>query len=336
MAEVSGVNGAKSEIQPVKITIKKNQGITQALFDLVKNENLSGGKIDATEWKNALSVLNEIQANREKNGQADIFTGGSGNDYHKNYVVKTGQQIEFTSEEIQKLYNALGVTLKDEKSTQPAQGTTQTGQTVCTGEVKQTPQKTETPKSKVPQDARRTVCSGVLYSKSTDKYYKIENGEYVEIKGKHGGRVFGFEKDGHYYEKLSWDKNGMRVNYCNSSGYVEKTSIYDNQARPIKETYYKNGKPVSSSTYKYTQYGRTEKYFEHNKGWKRTETYNYNNSGRETGGALGDGTKFTTRYLKDGVSFMRSFTRNDGSHYYWIFPSGGNAYECDANGKPFK
>ena len=64
MGEVSGVNGAQQTVQPVKITIKKNQGITQALFDLVKNENLSGGKIDAGEWKNALSVLNEIQANR--------------------------------------------------------------------------------------------------------------------------------------------------------------------------------------------------------------------------------------------------------------------------------
>ena len=224
MGEVSGVNGAQQTVQPVKITIKKNQGITQALFDLVKNENLSGGKIDAGEWKNALSVLNEIQANREKTGGANIYTGGAGNDGHKNYIVQEGQQIEFTAEEIQKLYNALGVTLKDEKSPQPAQDTTgadQTGQADGAGEVKQTPPKQDTPKSQTLKP-RKTDCPGVFYDEATKTHYKIENGKYVEFKGKHGGKVRTVFDDGSYV-----DENSLVLTLLDADGAVVKEIAKD-------------------------------------------------------------------------------------------------------------
>ena len=341
MGEVPGVNGAQSTVQPVKITIKKNQGITQALFDLVKNENLSGGKIDAGEWKNALSVLNEIQANREKTGGANIYTGGAGNDSHKNYIVQEGQQIEFTAKEIQKLYNALGVTLKDGRSPQPAHDTTgadQAGQAGGVGEVKQTPSKTETPKSQIPKDAKKSDCPGVLYSESADKYYKMENGKYVEMKGKHGGEILLVENDGHSYELISRDKNGIHLNYCNANGYVERSGLYsdDGNMNPIKVTNYKNGKSVSTSSYTYNQYGSTEKYFEHNAGWKHNRIRYYNNKNQNTGGIMEDGTtKWTTRHFDNGSSF-ETYTRKDGTKYYWFYPKNRQAYECDANGNPIK
>ena len=353
MGEVSGVNGAQSTVQPVKITIQKNQGITQALFDLVKNEKLSGGKIDATEWKNALAVLNEIQANREKNGQANIFTGGAGNDSHKNYVVQEGQQIEFTAEEIQKLYNALGVTLKNGKTPQPAQDTTgaaSAGQTGGAGEVKQTPPKTETPKSQA-LNLRKTACAGVFYDEATKTHYKIENGKYVEFKGKNGGKVIRVNKDGSYFERSEKDENGNYwTDYVGANGKNVSTKKYDKKGNMIsnavydpkfndsfsKRTDYVNGKPVWTSSFKHNQDGSyTEKYFRHNKGWKRTQIYNYDRQENETGGFWNDGDKFTTRNLSNGDK-IRKFVNKDGTKYYWYYPKNGEAYQCDANGKPIK
>ena len=334
MGEVSGVNGAQQTIQPVKITIKKNQGITQALFDLVKNENLSGGKIDATEWANALSVLNEIQADREKNGQVGIFTGGAGNDSHKNYVVQTGQQIEFTAEEIQKLYNALGVTLKDGKSPQPAQDATGADQT---GQAGQTDETQTPPKQKAPKNPRKTACAGVFFDEATKTHYKIENGKYVEFKGKNGGKVRTVYDDGSYVECF-YHKNGTEriVNEINAKGQINESRNYNENGKLEKETHFKNGKTDWTSSYTYNQYGITEKYFEHNKGWKHNRIRYYNNEGKNTGGIMEDGTtKWTTRYFDNGSS-IETYTRKDGSKYYWFNPKNGQSYKCDANGKPIK
>ena len=341
MGEVSGVNGAQQTVQPVKITIKKNQGITQALFDLVKNENLSGGKIDAGEWKNARSVLNEILANREKTGGANIYTGGAGNDGHKNYIVQEGQQIEFTAEEIQKLYNALGVTLKDEKSPQPAQDTTgadQTGQADGAGEVKQTPPKQDTPKSQTLKP-RKTDCPGVFYDEATKTHYKIENGKYVEFKGKNGGKVRTVFDDGSYVECF-YHKNGTEkiVNEINAKGQINESRNYNENGKLEKETHFKNGKPSKTWSYQYNPDGSyIEKYFKHNKGWKRNTIMKHNKDGKETGGVWYDGDKFTTRNLKNG-DIIRKFINNDGStKYYFYYPkNGADGYKCDANGNPIK
>ena len=347
MGEVSGVNGAQSTVQPVQITIKKNQGITQALFDLVKNENLSDGKIDATEWANALSVLNEIQANREKNGQADIFTGGAGNDSHKNYVVQTGQQIEFTAEEIQKLYNALGVTLKDGKSPQPAQETTdgtQTGQTEQTG-GKQTP-----PKSVTPKNLRKTDCPGVFYDEATKTHYKIEGGKYVEFKGKHGGKVIQVNKDGSYFERLEKDENGNYwTDYVGANGKNVSSKQYDKKGNMIsnavfdqkfndkfsKRIDYVNGKAFSTSEFKYNSDGSyTQKYFKHNIGWKHPQIMYYNKEEQKTGGILKNGTtKYKCTYLQNG-NRLETYTPKGRSPYYYMYTPDGKSYECDANGKP--
>ncbi len=352
MTEVSGVNGAQAGVQPVKITIKKNQGITQALFDLVKNENLSGGKIDSKEWANALGVLNEIQASREQNGQKSIYRGGAGNDSHKNYVVYEGDQIEFTAEEIQKLYDALGVTLKDGKAPQSAQdtaGTAQTGQADGAGEAGQADETQTPPKQKAPKNLRKTACAGVFYDEATKTHYKIEGGKYVEFKGKNGGKVVQVNKDGSYFERFEKDENGTYwTDYVGANGKNVSSKQYDKNGNVIskaiydqkvndkfsKITSYVNGKASSTSEFKYNSDGSyTERLFEYNKGKKRPTTFYCDRNGNDTGGILDDGTtKWTTKYFKNGDK-IRAFTKQDGTKYYWYYPKNGQAYECDANGK---
>lgn len=109
----------KMSINPTgttQITIRKNQGITQALKDLVEKNNLkmSDGSISKTEWEETIKTLDKIQKSRMENGGKSIFGD--------NYSVKEGQKIDFTKDEIQMLYDAMGIEFgKDSiKPKQPA------------------------------------------------------------------------------------------------------------------------------------------------------------------------------------------------------------------------
>jgi hypothetical protein len=102
------------EITAQTLTIKKGQGLTYALLDLVKAQKMeiSDGKITLAEWNAAIDKLAEIQQARRQAGKASIFTGGTDkNDYQTNFVVHPNQQIEFSAEEMNMLYTAMGVSL---------------------------------------------------------------------------------------------------------------------------------------------------------------------------------------------------------------------------------
>ncbi|MDR1327768.1 MAG: hypothetical protein LBJ74_05110 [Heliobacteriaceae bacterium] len=101
------------EITGQTLTIKKGQGLTYALLDLVNAQKMemSNGKITLAEWNAAIDKLVEIQQARQNEGKASIFTGGTDrNNYRGNFVVHPNQQIEFTKEEMESLYSAMGVT----------------------------------------------------------------------------------------------------------------------------------------------------------------------------------------------------------------------------------
>ena len=104
-------------MEPTQITIGRGQGITQALKQLVEekakqdpNVKISGGIFTKTEWANTIKVLDEIQANRKANNQASIFG--------KNYIVFENDKIEFTAEEMSKIYNAMGVEIQQPETSQ--------------------------------------------------------------------------------------------------------------------------------------------------------------------------------------------------------------------------
>lgn len=101
-----------TEITPQSITIQKGQGITQALLELIKKQKMemSDGSISAAEWNATIDKIVEIQESRKNDNKASIFTGGTDRTSGKgNFVVNPNQTIEFTKEEIESLYKAMGV-----------------------------------------------------------------------------------------------------------------------------------------------------------------------------------------------------------------------------------
>lgn len=108
------------------IVIKKNKGITHALRDYIKsnpNSVITDGKITPKEWSAALDALVEINNNRKSENKTPIFTGGTDKTragWHTSFVVHPEQKIEFTSEEMDSIYKALGVTFKKEVQSQEA------------------------------------------------------------------------------------------------------------------------------------------------------------------------------------------------------------------------
>lgn len=108
------------------IVIKKNKGITHALRDYIKsnpNSVITDGKITPKEWSAALDALVEINNNRKSENKTPIFTGGTDKTragWHTSFVVHPEQKIEFTSEEMDSIYKALGVTFKQQAQPQNA------------------------------------------------------------------------------------------------------------------------------------------------------------------------------------------------------------------------
>ncbi len=100
-------------IGQTRITIGRKQGVTQALKAMVEDKKmkLSGGSISKSEWNATVKVLDEIQANRKANNQTSIFGKG--------YLVHEGDNIDFTADEMAKIYKAMGVEVS-EKPEQPA------------------------------------------------------------------------------------------------------------------------------------------------------------------------------------------------------------------------
>lgn len=105
MTEIANTGNAGNNF--TRITIKKGKGITHALLDLVKKQGMeiSNGSISKAEWNDTIKTLDEIQQNRNANNQNSIFG--------KNYLVHEGQQIDFTENEINMLYKAMGVNFKE-------------------------------------------------------------------------------------------------------------------------------------------------------------------------------------------------------------------------------
>ena len=102
----------------ITIKIMPQLGITHALQSYITNPDqkdkftISDGKITAKEWDKTLDKLIEINQKRKNDNKTPIFTGNTNkNDYRTSFVVQPNQEIEFTKDEMNELFAAMGVTI---------------------------------------------------------------------------------------------------------------------------------------------------------------------------------------------------------------------------------
>ncbi|MCQ2753656.1 MAG: hypothetical protein MJ231_01245 [bacterium] len=100
-----------------QITIS-NKGITWELKKLIESNKdcqISDGKISASEWNKTMDTLAEIDIKRRQLNKTPIFAcscySKSKDRYQNNFVVHPGQKIEFTQDEMAKIYESMGVTI---------------------------------------------------------------------------------------------------------------------------------------------------------------------------------------------------------------------------------
>lgn len=89
------------------------------MFDLVKQmkkegkAEISDVKITAQEWSKTIDKIVELQQKGAELGQQKIYQGGNDrNDFRGSFIVHPDQEIEFSAEEMNALYDAMGVTIK--------------------------------------------------------------------------------------------------------------------------------------------------------------------------------------------------------------------------------
>ncbi len=113
-----------NEIQGTKLVIQKDLGITHALEKLVENNKdalISDGKITTAEWNATMDKLAEINEKRKSEGKESIFTGKtdkSKSGWRTSFIVQKEQEIEFTKQEMNEIYLAMGVSFR-EKTVRP-------------------------------------------------------------------------------------------------------------------------------------------------------------------------------------------------------------------------
>ena len=287
------------QIQPVKIQIKKNQGISQALKKLVEDQKmeLTDGKITASEWNAVLDKLIEIQHNRKANGQASIFGGGTDKTkagWHSSFVVHPNQEIEFTAEEIGSLYEAMGASFT--KSSTPV-----------------APPKSNTDPVEAPD--------------KKGEGNKADNGGTEEVKTDENGNEYTAQiKDGKEIKRTYNDDNGtytVAIEYGNDGKKTKEVETqYDSDKTDYIREYDKNGNLKSATCYE--EDGKTVRYI---------NTYEYDSAGKKTKETRtrGDGTLDYVGTYENGKEMTTTFYEEDGKTVRYI-----NAYEYDSAGNMTK
>ena len=169
-----------NEITAQKITIQKNMGLTQALkaHVLKNNYTMSDGKITAAEWSKTLDVLENINQKRKENGSTPIFSGGTDRSkagWHTSFVVQPNQEIEFTKEEMKELYEAMGVTLDEAKSSKESEKNK-------VGETPQQKAQTEAEKKQIKEELKAEKKLAKAEKKAEKERLKAEQKAEKELK----------------------------------------------------------------------------------------------------------------------------------------------------------
>ncbi len=234
-------------IQPVSITVKRGQGLTQALLQLVQKQNMvmSDGSISASEWNATVDKLAEIENNRKSENKASIFSGGTEKtDWKHNYVVKPEQTIDFTKEEITQIYEAMGVSFSTETSTPEASTPETSVPQTSTPEVS-TPE-TSSPATSSPQTTATQTSNPVTSTPLTGeanaeitKEIKNDNNEKI------GSRVVKYDENGRLTKEID----------NNVAGKVARETWYEydengNLSKYIIREYDENEKETNTHWYK--------------------------------------------------------------------------------------
>ena len=104
-------------------TVKNgDRGLTYIFLDKAKEAGYEG---DASKvnWNNVLSVFDEIQSEEKAEGE-QLYSGGNdktSSGWRNSYIIKVGDVINLTKEQIDKIYTAMG--FKKAGGAAPAQGT---------------------------------------------------------------------------------------------------------------------------------------------------------------------------------------------------------------------
>ena len=227
------------------IEIKKGEGITYALKRIAQENKaiFSDGKITAKEWDKTLDALIEIQNDRKANNQKSIFGGGTDKTkagWHNSFVVNPGDKIEFTEEELTKIFNSMGVSFSKTEKTEKPQPPVQP--------VAPNPPVEEKNSTEGITQEQRTDENGAAYTAD------IKDGQEVKRTYKRGdgtvSRVYEYQ-DGRDVKYTGYAADGETVNSTCETEYDSS----DNKAKAT----WKRGDGTVSSVYEY-QDGREVKY----------------------------------------------------------------------------
>ena len=271
------------------IEIKKGEGITYALKRIAQENKaiFSDGKITAKEWDKTLDALIEIQNDRKANNQKSIFGGGTDKTkagWHNSFVVNPGDKIEFTEEELTKIFNSMGVSFSKTEKTEKPQPPVQP--------VAPNPPVEEKNSTEGITQEQRTDENGAAYTAD------IKDGQEVKRTYKRGdgtvSRVYEYQ-DGREVKYTDYADDGETVD---STCETE----YDSSGEIAKETW-KRGDGTLSSVYEY-QDGREVKYTDYaddGETVNRTRESEYDGSGSKTKETRkrGDGTISSVHEYQD-------------------------------------
>lgn len=219
------------------IEIKKGEGITYALKRIAQENKaiFSDGKITAKEWDKTLDALIEIQNDRKANNQKSIFGGGTDKTkagWHNSFVVNPGDKIEFTEEELTKIFNSMGVSFSKTEKTEKPQPPVQP--------VAPNPPVEEKNSTEGITQEQRTDENGAAYTAD------IKDGQEVKRTYKRGdgtvSRVYEYQ-DGREVKYTDYADDGETVNRT-------RESEYDGSGSKTKETR-KRGDGTISSVHEY-------------------------------------------------------------------------------------
>ena len=284
------------------IEIKKGEGITYALKRIAQENKaiFSDGKITAKEWDKTLDALIEIQNDRKANNQKSIFGGGTDKTkagWHNSFVVNPGDKIEFTEEELTKIFNSMGVSFSKTEKTEKPQPPVQP--------VAPNPPVEEKNSTEGITQEQRTDENGAAYTAD------IKDGQEVKRTYKRGdgtlSKVYEYQ-DGREVKYTDYADDGETVNRTSETEY-------DSSGNKAKETW-KRGDGTVSSVYEY-QDGREVKYTVYAADGEtvnrtcETEYDSSDNKAKETW-KRGDGTVSSVYEYQDGREVKYTVYAADG------------------------
>lgn len=269
-------------IGQTRVTIGKGQGITQALKALVEKNKmkLSDGGISKAEWNATVKVLDDIQANRKANNQKSIFGNG--------YVVHSGDNIDFTEDEMTKIYKAMGVEISDEQA--PVQQTSaeaveQTAQNSRPPVATNTEQPEHAAQAPAADSQNEKLEAALQKNKFAESYpdakllrengfgakafntvqldsgntiniglTKDENGLFYTL-DKNAGRTYTNDKGDKIriskFEAQNISKGGTAVQYSSADGKSSSETIYDKDGKPVQGELTQTQDDGTTVSYKY-------------------------------------------------------------------------------------